>query len=153
MWTVTTVFLARLMLSLLGRYTGPGAGPLAAAWLGLYQSPTATITPQSTLANIVEANFSGYSRQLIVWFPPFIEISGPEIITAQDLFWTPADATVSNFITGCFIADSFYGGALLMAAPAPAPGFVLNSPSRGLKVQPQYSQQFLTVYGSPAFVG
>lgn len=152
MWTVTLVFLARLMAAIT-RGGGAGTpGPLFNVWLGLYQAPTSPITPQSTLANITEASYDGYSRQLVTWFPAFVAQAGPELLTAQDLFFSPTDALVVNMITGVFIADAFYGGNLLAAAVLPLPGVQLTGPGRAIKVQPQYSQQFLQIYGSPAVV-
>ena len=153
MWTVTTLFLLRLMQEITRGVVTPGvAGVLNGAWLGLYQQGTNPITPQSTMANIVEANYDGYSRQQIVWFPPWISAGGPELIAAQDLWYSPTDALKPNLITGVFIADAFYGGNLLMAAALAVPGVSLGSPSQALKVQPQFSLPFLQIYGSPAVV-
>lgn len=153
MWTVTTLFLLRVMQWLTARGTAPpGAGPLQAVWMGLYQQPTLPINPFSTLANITEANYDGYSRQLVVWFPPWIAAAGPEQLAGQDLFFSPADPNVVNQITGVFLADAFYGGNLLAAAVLPAPGVQLSGPSRAMKVQPQFQLPFTQIYGSPLLV-
>ena len=150
MWQATYTLLLRMAAALTGHGGSPAAGPLYGAWLGLYQTGTPPVTPNSTMANITEANYDGYSRQQILWFPPIVSQSGPVLLTAQDLFFEPIDALVANQILGCFIADAFYAGSLLAGAPAPG-NIVLGRPSNGLKVQPQWSLTTQTQYGSPAW--
>ena len=149
MWTVTKLFMLRLAQDLIQAAAGPLPGPLNNVWMGLYQSPTVPINPDSTLVNITEATYDGYSRQKVVWFPPWVSVGGPEILAAQDLWYSPTDALVANVITGVFLADAFYGGNLLMAAVLPVPGRVLGSPSDAMKVQAQFQLPFLQIYGKP----
>lgn len=152
MWQVTYVLLLRLLQAAI-RGGGAGtAGPLNTVWLGLYIPPTTPITVQSVMGNITEANYDGYSRQQVVWFPPFQSGPGPELLAGQDLFFMPTDALVANQITGVFLADAFYGGNLLAAAVAPAPGVQLTGPTRGLKVQPQFALGTGLIYGAPVLV-
>jgi len=152
MWVVTTAFLLRVAQQLIHPAAGAGAGALNGVWMGLYTSPAGPITQYTTMAGIVEANYDGYSRQQVSWFPPWMSTAGPEILTAQDLWFSPTDALVANLIAGVFLADAFYGGTLLMAAAFPAPGVILSSPATALKEQAQFQLPFLQIYGSPALV-
>lgn len=149
MWQVTSLFLLRLFQALTRGGGAAQAGPLFNVWLGLYQPPTPPPTQQTLLSGITEANYDGYSRQLIQWFPPWLSSQGPEVLEAQDLWFSPTDALISNLITGCFIADAFYGGNLLMAAPFAIPGITLYGPPAALKVQAAYQQGFGPLYGGP----
>ena len=79
-------------------------------------------------------------------------MAGPELLTAQDLFYSPIDALVSNLITGVFLADAFYGGNLLMAAVVPVPGVILAGPANGLKIQAQFGLSFSQGYGARGLV-
>lgn len=153
MWQVTQLFLLRVALALIQKSVNPGvAGPLSGVWCGLYQQGTNPISQQSTMANIIEANYDGYSRQAVNWFPPWISTSGPEQLAAADMWFSPTDALVSNLITGVFIADAFYAGNLLMAAQLAVPGVNLGSPTQAMKVQPVFDLPFLQIYGSPKIV-
>lgn len=152
MWQFTYAMLLRYALALIGHGGSPPQGPLFGVWLGLYQQGTPPVTPQSVMSNIVEANFDGYSRQQAVWFPPYISSSGNVLLVGQDLYYTPTDALVPNKITGCFLADSFYGGLLLAGAIAPGVGFMLSNPNNAVKIQPQVALTPQQLYGAPAWV-
>lgn len=149
MWQTTTTYLLALLNAAM---RGPGAGaagPLYQAWVGLFQQGTATPNQGTTLANIVEANYHGYSRQQLTWFPPWIGSAGVVQMAAQDLLFASNDNLSSNLITGVFLASAFYGGTYWMGALLPPPGVFLGNPSQALKVQPVYSQPWTLVYGSP----
>lgn len=152
MWQVTIAFLNRLMASLIRPAAAGTAGPLAAAWVGLYQQGTQSPTQNTVLEDLVEASYNGYSRQEATWFPPWTGAGGAVTLAGQDVFFSPTAIGVSNNILGVFIADAFYGGNLWMAAPLAAPGVILASPAQALKVQPVYSQGWLPVYGGPQVV-
>jgi len=152
LWTVTYLLMLRLALNAIRAGGSAVPGALNGIWLGLYQSPTVPITPVTTLAGITEANYDGYSRQQVVWFPPFLSSSGPVLLAAQDAYFTPSDGLSSNLITGVFMADSFYGGGLLAAAALASPGRVLSQVTDALKVQPQFALPAISVYGGPAVV-
>lgn len=151
MWQVTTLFLLRVAQGLIQAGGGP-RGALNGVWAGLFQQGTPPPTPQMTMAQIVEASYDGYSRQAVVWFPPWISNAGPEQLAAQDVFFVPSDALVANLITGVFIADAFYGGNLLMAALLPVPGVNLGSPSQALKDETIFQLPFNQIYGGPKIV-
>jgi hypothetical protein len=148
-WQVTTLFLARLFAALTRAGGAVPAGPLAGVWMGLYQPPTGPPTQQTLMGSITEANYDGYSRQQVVWFPTWLSAGGPQVLQAQDLWFSPIDALKPNLITGIFLADAFYGGNLLMAAPLATPGVTLYGPGAALKVQAVYQQGFGALYGGP----
>lgn len=150
MWQVTFAFLFQAITDLVERVASGGyTGVLDTAWCGLYQSPTHPIGPTSTFLNITEANYDGYVRQPVVWFPVIQSSGGPEVVYAQDLFFMPTDALVANLITGAFLCSSQYGGSLWMAAALAAPGVQLSGPQNGIKVQPVFQLPTQLVYGSP----
>lgn len=153
MWTVTYAFLQALAKALVANSpSGLYQGPLYGIWCGLCQAGTAGFSPQSTMVNVVEANYDGYSRQQVTWFPPFTSQAGPELLAAQDLFFEPTDALLSNQITGVFLVTAFYGGTLYAGAMLPVPGTILGATTNAIKVQPNISFSPLQVYGSPKFV-
>jgi hypothetical protein len=152
MWQLTYALLLRMAQALIAHPAGAVNGPLFGVWIGLYQAGTGNVLPQSTMANILEANFNGYSRQQAAWFPPWQSQGGPELLAGQDVFFSPTDATVTNHIAGVFLADAFYGGNLLAGAALPSPGIILAGPTQAVKVQPQLQLTTLQVYGSPAVV-
>lgn len=153
MWIVSQLFLQRCMAALLANVASGGfRGPLFNCWVGLYQTGTPAMQPTNTIADIVEANYDGYSRQEVIWFPPWISSSGPEQAASQDNWFSPVDAGVSNNITGVFLADAFYGGNLLVSAALANPGAVLGNPNEALKVQEIFQLPFQTIYGGPDVV-
>lgn len=150
MWQVTYLFLFRALTDLVEHVaSGPYSGVLDTAWCGLYQTPTTPITANATLANITEANYVGYARQAVTWFPVIQGQAGVEVVYAQNLFYAPTDVTIFNQITGVFLASASYGGDLLMAAALATPGISFNQIGQGLVVKPTFSLTTLQVYGSP----
>lgn len=149
-WTVTTAFLLKVVNWLNAcPASAPYFGPLCDVWVGLYQPPTSPITPNSVLANITEANYSGYVRQEVVWFPTFQQQSGPQIIIGVDQFYAPTDSLSANTITGIFLATASTAGILLAAAGLASPGVVLSTPDSALVVEPEFSLPFSQIYGGP----
>jgi len=152
MWQVTYAFLMELLAAAVGHGGAPATGPLFGAWLGLYQQGTPGVQPNSTMANILEANYDGYSRQQIAWFPPFVSSAGPAELAAQDLFFAPTDANVPNMIAGAFMVSAFYGGVLLAGAPTPSGVIPMVGPTSAIKVQPTFQLPPSLIYGSPQWV-
>jgi hypothetical protein len=149
MWQVTAIFMARLFAALV-RGSGAGlAGPLTGVWCGLYLPPSPQPSKQLLMSQVVEANYDGYSRQAVVWFPPWQSSGGPEVLQSQDLWYSPTDALVNNQIVGVFISDAFYGGNLLMAAALAVPGVSLYGPAAAMKVQNVFLMGFGQNYGGP----
>lgn len=149
MWQVTFLFLFRALVDLIESVPGSYKGVLNTAWMGLYQPPTAPIGPSATLAAITEANYDGYARQLVAWFTPIQSSAGPEIVYGQNLVFQPTDSLVPNTITGVFLADAIYGGALLMAAALPFPSIVLAGPQNATVIKPTFQLPTLQIYGGP----
>lgn len=152
MWQTTYALLQRLLLAAIGHGGSPVTGPLWQVWVGLYQTGTPPVTPQSTMGSIVEATFDGYSRQQASWFPPFESAAGPELLVGQDLFFQPTGSVIPNTITGVFMADAFYGGTLLAGGIAPNGPINVFGPTSAIKIQPQFSLSTNLIYGAPAWV-
>lgn len=149
MWTATFFFLASVMDAL-------GAATISAfyesvlgkTWLGLFIAPTPAPTPAMLLANITEANYDGYARQPLVWFPTFLDAAGPQDLAAQNLHFAPNDALVPNTITGAFIVTAASGGQLYLAAMFAVP-VALPGPQYALNVAPVFQMAYTANYGGP----
>jgi hypothetical protein len=149
-WIVMQYFLL-LVQSWLIKFpaSAPYDGPLGAVYVGLAIAPTAGITWQSTMANITEANYDGYARQEVVWYPPYLAGGGPATLEGQSLHFAPTDATVPNNIIGVFLADAPTGGHLLAFASWPGTGAPMSNPSQALTVDAFFQLPFQLVYGGP----
>lgn len=149
MWIATFAFLSAVMDTL-------GAAAISAfyesvlgnVWLGLYIAPTPAPTPSMLLANITEANYDGYGRQAITWFPTFLDSSGPQDLAAMNMRFAPTDALVPNTITGAFIVTQRTGGLLYLAAALATP-VALPSPSFSLVSAPVFQLAYTNNYGTP----
>ncbi len=150
MWTVTIGFLQAL-LAQLAEYQASGSftGALENVWFGLGLAPTPAPTPQTTLANVTEANYTGYSRQLVQWYPPFLSAAGPFQLEGHSLKFTPADAVTPNVITFAFLATAQVGGTYLMGTLLPGNGVPLQSALQSLVADAIFSLPFTQVYGGP----
>lgn len=150
MWQFTYNLFVALAQAAVEHSAGAFSGPLYGVWVGLYQQGSPPVTLNSQMSSLVEANYDGYSRQQAVWFPPWISTAGPEILAAQDLWFSPTDSASSNQIQGVFLASAFYGGLLYAGAPLAAPGRTLSTPADALKIQPQVQFTPLQMWGGPA---
>lgn len=151
-WQVTLALMLRLAQAAVRPGGSATPGPLFGVWLGLSQINSPPWQPTTLMGNVLEANYDGYSRQLVTWFPPWISQGGPEQLAAQDLFFSPSDNLSSNVIGGAFLADAFYGGTLLAGSTIAPPGRVLALTSDALKVQPIFQLPFALIYGAPNLV-
>lgn len=124
---------------------------LGNTWLGLYQAPTPVPTPALLMSGITEANYDGYARQPLVWFPPFLDVAGPATLAAQNLHYSPSDAVVPNTITGAFIATAATGGQLYLAAALSVP-VALPGPSYALNAAAVFQLSFTALYGGPGVI-
>lgn len=149
MWVCTYYFLAAIM-DALSLKTGSALyeALLSNVWFGLYQNPTPAPTPGLVMAGITEANYDGYGRQAAVWFPTFLDVAGPQDLSAQNMHFAPIDALVPNTITGCFMANAATGGILFMAAALATP-VALPSPAYALNMAPVFQLAFTNNYGNP----
>ena len=66
MWQLTTIFLLRLAQEMIRAAAGAQAGVLNGVWIGALPAAHPSINRNSTLDNITEANYDGYSRQQVV---------------------------------------------------------------------------------------
>lgn len=149
MWQATYTFLFRALTDWVEAVGSGYKGVLDGIYMGLYQTPTTPIVPTSTMANITEANYDGYARQLVTWFPVIQSSSGVEVAYGPNLFFAPTDANVRNTISGVFLVDAVYGGNLLMAAALASPGVTLYGPTNGIVVKPAIQLPTTQVYGGP----
>lgn len=149
MWVATYAFLASVM-DALSLVTGSQfyEALMSKLWFGLYQAPTPAPTPGLLMSGITEANYDGYARQALVWFPTFLDAAGPQDLAAQNMHFAPTDALVPNTITGCFIATASSGGLLYLAAALAVP-VALPSPAYGLNSAPVFQLAFTNNYGNP----
>jgi hypothetical protein len=149
-WTVTTALLLRVAQWLIDAgATSPGQGPLYAAYIGLCQTGTPGFTQNTLLSQVTEANYDGYARQEIVWYPPYISTAGPQTLEGGSLFFMATDQNASNNITAVMLVSALTGGVLLAGAALPSPGVVLGPSSAALKVIPEFQLPFQQIYGGP----
>jgi hypothetical protein len=102
--------------------SGAYSGPLYQPYLGLYTAISPSASPDSVMANITEASFTGYARlQNTTWSGPSYAAAGLAEILTQLLEWTPTDGAVPQNIAGVFWADALTAGNLLGVDPFPSP--------------------------------
>lgn len=150
MWTVTIAFLSLVLDQLAANgISVSSAAALQGLYFGLGIAPTPTPTPTTQMSDIVEATYTGYARQAVTWYPPFIEASGPFLLEGHSLKFTPLDAVTPNVITFAFLADALTGGKYLMGTLLPSSGIPLPGPLSSAIADPAFSLPFDQVYGGP----
>lgn len=150
MWTVTIAFLSLVLDQLAANgISVSSAAALQGLYFGLGISPTAAPTPTTQMSDITEATYTGYARQLVSWYPPFIEASGPFLLEGHSLKFTPLDAVTPNVITFAFLADALTGGKYLMGTLLPGGGINLGNELQSAIADPAFSLPFTQVYGGP----
>ena len=150
MWVVTKYMLA-LMLSELAEIAGSGSslGPLAGCYVGLVTAPTPAPTNITKMSDVTEATYTGYARQLVVWYPPFIQAIGPYALEGHSLNFQPVDGETPNVITGVILCDSLTGGNYLCGMTLGAVPVPLPDQTRSLIVDAVFSLPFTQTYGGP----
>jgi len=78
-----------------------------------------TPLPDTTLAEIVEADFTGYASALIVMNAPYINSFGLAEADAEKIDWIATGAIPANTIYGVYVLDQ--GGALIACERLPQP--------------------------------
>jgi len=148
-WVPTFAFLAAVMDALTASAISAFyEAVLGNVWVGLYQAPTPAPTPGLLLSGITEANYDGYGRQALTWFPTFLDPAGPQNVVGMNMRFAPTDALVPNTITGVFVATQRVGGLLYLASPLATP-VALPGPPYSLIVAPLFQMAFNAVYGNP----
>lgn len=148
-WVWTFYGLAQAMDDLTEVGASPvGSGILQNAWMGLGQLGTPAPSPGLLIGDIVEANYDGYARQAVVWFPTFVALANAQTVESHNLYFAPTDLTVPNTITTIFLATALTGGALIMAA-ALVPPFVITAPEAAMIVKAVFQLPFTPTYGGP----
>jgi hypothetical protein len=148
MW-VWTQYMYVLLADSLTRTMGgsPTVGPLEACYLGLSVAPTPAYRFASLIADITEANYDGYARQEVVWYPPYVSTQGPVTVEGASLFFAPTDAVLAATITGVFLATAPSGGLLLGGAPLAVPYPILANPLTALTIVPAVQLPLGAVWG------
>jgi hypothetical protein len=152
LWIPARATLNSLLTCATQAATGAVAGPLNAAFLGLYIAPTPNLTPDSPLSAITEASFVGYVRQAVVWGSPYRAADGNECVDAHSLQFRPGDNTKPETITGLLLANAATGGALIASLPLPSPGIPLADQNALLDVMIRWAQDAAADYGDYALL-
>lgn len=150
MWVVTK-YLLNLMLLELAEQTGSGAslGPLFGCYVGLETAPTPPPSADTKMSDVTEATYTGYARQLVVWYPPFIQAVGPYALEGHSMNFQPSDGVTPNVITGVFLADALTAGRYLCGMSLGSVAVPLPDASTSMIVDAVFSLPFLQSYGGP----
>jgi hypothetical protein len=153
-WTVMNSLLTAIIAALTEHpASGVDNGPLATVYLGLIQAGTGVLNRASTIDQITEADFTGYARQEVVWFPSYTDAAFLQTLEGQLCFFRPTDAVTPNVINGVFLASALTGGVLLAAASLAGGNVSLNGPASALSIVPKFQLPIGAVYGGPVQVG
>jgi hypothetical protein len=111
----------------------------ATIFVGLYQGIAPPAGPESVMANLTEATYTGYARQALTpWTSPYNASVGFVTIDGPALHFTPADGVVPNTILGWFIASAAVGGTLLAIEPLATPAPLIDADST-LSIMPRFA--------------
>jgi hypothetical protein len=148
---VMTDYVLKLMLLALEQAAGSASfsGPFSSVWVGLLINPTPNLTDKTKLADVTEATFTGYVRQLVVWYPPFISAEGPYLLEGHSQIYTPLDGVTPNNITGVMLCDKQTGGNYLCGMLAFPTVYPLSDPTQSMVVDPEVSLPLTSIYGGP----
>jgi hypothetical protein len=150
MWVMTSAVLKLLLLALSEPAGSSGfSGPFAACYVGLLIDPTPDLTSNTVLADVTEASYDGYARQLVVWYPPFISSEGPYLLEGHSQIYTPTDTTVANNITGVMLCSALTAGQYLCGMLSFPTTYPLTGPTQSMVVDPEISLPFSSIYGGP----
>lgn len=117
MFIPSQYFLNKLLAQLADHaVAGPFSGILDGVYLGL-NIGTTMLRPPNTMADITEAGYTGYVRQLIVWHPPYVEGVAVATMQSAGLYFQPSDGVTPQTVTGIFLADASTAGNLLLSEP------------------------------------
>lgn len=148
-WVVTYAFLSQAMADLTETGASPaGTGVLEACFCGLYLVGSPAPSPTLLMSQVLEANYDGYARQEVVWFPTFVGFGANQALVGHNLFFAPLDDTVANTIGGVFLATALTGGQLLMAALLNPP-LAITALDAAMVVKPVFLLSTTSVYGGP----
>jgi hypothetical protein len=146
-WVPTFALLAAMMNDVTESDASSGAsGVLRSVYLGLGIAPTPAPASTLLMADITEATYTGYARQPVVWFPPYIDVLGPETLEGISMLFRPTDAVTPNTITTLFIASAITAGTLLLTA-ACSPNVNLSDSTFALSAAPLFQLPFSQIYG------
>lgn len=115
-----------VLLDVITAITG-GGGVLNGALVGLFKSNT-VLTPDTVLADLTEADFTGYAQSAAVtWGSPGYDVNKvPEVLGDMKVFNSGTPITITNVVYGYFVVDGA-GTTLLYAEKFATPASVINA--------------------------
>lgn len=135
MYVPSLFFLEKALAALIDHaIAGPYSGPLDGVFVGLSQFPTPMLTPNQGLAQITEADYTGYARLPLTWLGPYQNPLGNYAIQADGAYFTPTDSVTPNQIVGMFVADALTAGNLLFSEPLPGGPIFLEGPANAFSL-------------------
>lgn len=127
-------------------------GALEAPFVGLFTATTAPITADITLADITEANYTGYLRSAIgTWSTAFVDSDGRVSAQADALEFRPTGTAITNVVVGYFYASLVAAGVLLGIELLPAP-VSMDSPLSMLTIVPKLGLLKTWNYGEASVI-
>ena len=147
---VATKALVRLAVAAAKAHVASGnfSGPIYQPYIGLYTAIANGPSPNSVMADLTPADYTGYARQQITaWTGPYdTQGFGSELVGPLMVF-APTDAVTPNVILGAFWADAPTAGSLLGLDPFDTP-VALPDANASLLFVARYLQQFAADYGA-----
>ncbi len=150
MW-IFTQYLVGLILAAMQQGTGSSSffGPLYGCYVGLLIDPTPNLTPTTALADVTEASYGGYARQLVTWYPPYISTTGPYTLDGNSQLYQPSDSVTPQNITGFMLTTALMGGKYLAGFLSNPVTYPMTSPLSAILFDPSVSLPFTLIYGGP----
>lgn len=119
---------------------------LDGVFVGLYKATTG-INPNMTLADLTEADYTGYARLAGTPWSADPFISGQrDTIQGPSCLFRPTGSAVTNLVLGMFLVSANVGGNLLSVAPFPAPRAMMGTDDV-IEVLPRMAFDPLANYG------
>jgi len=149
LWVPTYALLSGMMADLIGYDPSSGmSGVLRNCYCALFQSGSPAPSKGSTLVTQTEADYDGYARQEVVWFPTYLDVLGPQAVTAANLQFRMTNTTTPNLITQIGLVSLVTGGVLLACSELQTP-VQFSALTDQLTTAPVFQLTFNSIYGGP----